>query len=215
MLAETPPFAYDNTFSNYQNYQISLYVPTSSLERYQTSSPWNKFASLKTIDGEDVQVKKCEIPNISYNNGEISFSCETEDVEFVSSIANSDIKSYAVAKIPLNVTYTINVRARKAGYQDSDVATATLCWIDTEPKTEGVSSVTQVRSYSVMIQNDGGTLTIQGVNDGLPIWVYEANGKLAGMGISRNGKAAVDTDLQIGAIAVIKIGERSIKLVIR
>ena len=60
-----------------------------------------------------------------------------------------------------------------------------------------------------------GTLNIRGVNDGTPIWVYEANGKLAGTGISRNGKAAVNTDLQTGAIAIVKIGERSVKVVIK
>lgn len=212
VLAETPPFAFDNTFSNYQ---IPLYVPATSIERYQTNSPWNKFSSFKTIDGEDVQVKKCEKPTISYNNGEISFSCETEDVDFVSSISDSDVKNYTVAKIPLNVTYTVSVRAIKAGFQDSDVTTATLCWIDAEPKAEGINSVTQVRSYSVMIQNNGGSLTIQGVNNGMPIRVYEANGKLAGTGISQNGKATVNTNLQTGAIAIVKIGERSVKVVIK
>ena len=47
VLAETPPFAYDNTFSNYG---IELCVPLSAIEAYKTTSPWSKFGTMTHID---------------------------------------------------------------------------------------------------------------------------------------------------------------------
>ena len=210
--ATTPPFAYDNSFSNYN---IPLYVPETAVESYKTTNPWSKFAQFKTLNGADVEVKKCEKPTIRYENGEINFSCETEGVEFVSSITDSDIKDYNVARIPLNVTYMISVHATKAGYEDSDVATATLCWIDKEPSTEGITSIAQIRAKAIMIQNYGNVLTIQGADENTPISVYEINGTLAGTGISRDGTATVTTNLRPSSIAIVKIGDKSVKVMMK
>jgi len=210
--ATTPPFAYDNSFSNYN---IPLYVPETAVESYKTTNPWSKFAQFKTLNGADVEVKKCKKPTVRYENGEISFSCETEGVQFISSITDSDIKDYNVARIPLNVTYTINVHATKAGYEDSDIATATLCWIDKEPSTEGITSIAQIRAKAIMIQNNGNVLTIHGADENTPVSVYEIDGTLAGTGICRDGTATVSTNLRSGSIAIVKIGGKSVKVMMK
>jgi len=210
--ATTPPFAYDNSFSTYN---IPLYVPETAVESYKTTNPWSKFAQFKTLNGTDVEVKKCEKPTVRYENGEINFSCETEGVQFISSITDSDIKDYNVARIPLNVTYTISVHATKAGYEDSDIATATLCWVDKEPSTEGITSIAQVRAKAIMIQNNGNVLTIQGADENMPISVYEINGALAGTGICRDGTATVNTNLRSGSMAIVKIGDKSVKIMMK
>ena len=49
-LAETPPFLYDNSFSNYE---IPLYVPEGSREAYQGKEPWNKFKEI--LSGADTK----------------------------------------------------------------------------------------------------------------------------------------------------------------
>jgi hypothetical protein len=209
VLAENPPFAYDNTF---QNYNIPLYVPKESINSYQATNPWSKFTTLKTLSGEDAD-NKCKKPTISYQNGKLTFSCETEGVAYKSSITDSDIKDYTTSTIQLSVTYNVSVYAMKSGYQNSDVATATLCWIDKEPTiTTGTS---QIPANAVLIQNDGGMLTIQGADDGTPINVYTIDGRQAGSGVSRNGQATVSTNLQPGSVAIIKIGDRSVKVAIK
>ncbi len=65
------------------------------------------------------------------------------------------------------------------------------------------------------IQSDGGMLTIQGADDGTKVGVYNINGTLAGEGICRNGCATVNTNLQPGSVAIIKIGDRSVKYVVK
>ncbi len=213
VLGETPPFAYDNTFSNYN---IPLYVPEASISSYQSTNPWSKFASLKTLSGGDVEVKKCATPTISYNNGKISFGCETEGVEYSSSITDTDIKNYSTATIDLGVTYTITVYATKSGYQNSDVATATLCWIDVDPRTEGLTTdVAQVNARAVMIQSHDGVLTVSGADDGTDITVYSVSGKMVGHAKAIGNKESLTTNLQKGDIAIVKIGDKSVKVMMQ
>lgn len=65
------------------------------------------------------------------------------------------------------------------------------------------------------IQISGNTLTIQGVNDGTPISVFAVNGTQAGSAIVENGKATINSDLQPGTLAIVKIGEKSVKVMVK
>ena len=213
VLATTPPFAYDNTFSNYS---VPLLVPETSVDAYKTTNPWNKFTTIKTLDGSDVVTPQCATPTISYQNGQLVFNCETADVEFKSSITDTDIKDYTTSSIQLNATYSINVRATKSGYDNSETATATLCWIDASPKTEGITNgIANIPAHAVLIQSEGGSIKVQGVDEGTQVNVYSINGTQAGSAISQSGAAIINTNLQPGSIAIVKIGQKSVKVVIK
>ena len=94
--------------------------------------------------------------------------------------------------------------------------TATLCWIDTEPKTEGISNdIAQVRANAVLIQTRDGQISISGADDGTKIFIYGVNGLQVGSTTSRNGHANITTNLRSGNIAIIKIGDRSVKVAIK
>ena len=160
--------------------------------------------------------KKCATPTISYHNGKLTFECATEGAEFKSTITDSDITSYNSNEVQLGVTYIITVYAIKAGYKNSDVATATLCWIDVEPKTEGITNITaNVRALPLLIQTNGSTLTVSGADDGTTISVYSINGIKEGSAISQNGAATIPTTLQSGSAAIVKVGNKSIKVVMK
>ena len=99
---------------------------------------------------------------------------------------------------------------------NSETATATLCWIDVEPKTEGIeNNVAQVRVNAVLIQSESGKITVNGAGDGTNVSVYGTNGVLSGTAISNNGNAVVNTHLQMGSVAIVKIGEKTVKVIIR
>jgi hypothetical protein len=214
VLAETPPFAYDNSFSNYG---AELSVPEKSITAYQETSPWSKFATFKTLTGEDVEVKTCATPTISYSNGEISFGCETEGVEFVSSISNSDIANYNTSKININVTYTISVYATKNGCKDSEVAKATLCWIDVEPKTEGVveTEISNVKALPVMVQVNGDMLTVSGANDGTKVEVFTIAGAKVGSAVTSANTATVNVSQLTDNVIIVKVGSKAIKVTVK
>lgn len=69
-------------------------------------------------------MQKCATPTISIEDGRIKFSCETEGVEFVSNVSTPDTKNYYDAELTLAYKYKVTVYATKAGYENSDTATA-------------------------------------------------------------------------------------------
>ena len=212
-MAEKPPFAYDNTFSNYN---IPLYVPTASISAYKEASPWSKFMEVNALSGETPTTQKCATPTISYQNGKLTFNCETEYAVCQSIITDSDITSYVGNEVQLSVTYHISVYATRAGYENSDVATATLCWIDVEPKTEGITNdIAQIPAHAVLIQSENGEISVLGLDDGTNISVYDVNGMQAGNAVSHEGKASINTHLSSGSIAIVRIGDKSIKVIMK
>ena len=214
--AENVPSTSTDAFEGSYIEYATLHVPTTSIDAYKSNEPWSNFKIIMGLDGTTPETQKCAKPTIRYNNGQISFGCDTEGVEFVSSITDNDIKSYATSTIQLSVTYIITVYANKSGYQNSETATATLCWIDKEPQTEGITNgVAQIPAKAVLIQSEGGMLTIQGVDDGTLVNVYSANGTQAGSAFSQSGQAVVATNLQAGSVAIVKIGEKAVKVVIK
>ena len=211
-VPETASDAFQESYIEYS----TLHVPEISVELYKNAEPWKSFQSIIGLDGTIPEVQKCQTPVISYNNGKLSFSSETEGVEFISEITDVDVKKYYDAEIALSATYNINVYATKRGYDNSDVATATLCWIDKEPTTEGIANgVAQIPSKAVLIQNEGGILTIQGADEGTQISIYAVDGTQKGASVSKNGAATINTSLQSGSVAIIKIGEKSVKVIVK
>ena len=205
-----------NTFNN-----ATLYVPKGTIDKYKSTEGWKDFLFIEegtgpNGGGETPETKKCAKPTIGYRNGKLTFNCETEGATCQYTITNDDIKSGSANEIQLGVTYRISVYATKDSYENSDVATATLCWIDVEPKTEGITNgVANVRALPLLIQTNGSTLTVSGADDGTPITIYSINGTEAGSALIQNGVATISTTLQSGSAAIVKIGDKSIKVVIK
>lgn len=208
---ETPPFIYNDTFSNYN---CTLKVPDAGKDAYLAHEIWSKFGTIQTLSGEDIEILKCATPTISYQNGKLVFSSATEGAVCKSTITDTDIASFTGNEVQLTATYNISVYATKTGYDNSDVATATLCWIDKEPVID-VTNVSQVPAQAVLIQNEGGVLIVQGLDDGQQVRVYGIDGTQAGAAVSSNGQAVVSTKLQPDSVAIIKIGDRSVKVVVK
>ena len=159
---------------------------------------------------------KCATPTIIYKNGIISFNSITEDTYYVYEISDTDIKQGFDSEISLTATYYISVYATREGYVKSDVASAILCWIDTEPTTEGITgAVTEVRAYPVLIQSRDGDILISGISSGTDIKVFNLAGMIVGTGTSTGTVTTIRTNLKKNETAILKIGEKTIKTIIR
>ena len=77
------------------------------------------------------------------------------------------------------------------------------------------NSITQVRANALLIQSENRKIIINGVDDGTNVSVYNTNGVLSGTAISHNGSATINTTLQMGSVAIVKIGEKQVKVIIR
>jgi hypothetical protein len=128
-LAEKVPDTITNAFQESNPQEATLYVPSGSLNDYNTTEPWSYFGTIKALDdGSGVEMTHSTLP---------------------------------------------------------------------------------------MIQSQNGVLTIQGAAEGVHISVFGVDGILAGETVCRNGSATVSTNLQLGSVAIVKIGQKSIKVAIR
>ena len=78
-----------------------------------------------------------------------------------------------------------------------------------------INGIANIPAKALLIKNNGGQLTVEGAADGEAISVYTVNGMQSGSAISQNGAASIDTNLQAGSIAIVKIGDKSVKVVIK
>jgi hypothetical protein len=124
--ARKSPTIGSNVFENSDILFAALYVPETSVNGYKATDPWSGFGTILALSGEypDVPGKtKCATPAIEYENGKLSFSCETEGVEYVYSTSSPSTIEKSGSDVSLPKIITVSVYATKEGYEDSDVAT--------------------------------------------------------------------------------------------
>lgn len=204
------PFAIDASVFNSLYSRATLYVPDGTKAKYLNVEAWKRFATIIEVS------KQCEKPAVTYENGKLKYECATDGANFITSISDTDIKNHLGSVVDLSVTYTVNVIATATGYKNSEPATATLCWINAEPKTEGIENgIAQVRASAVLIQSHDGTINIAGVTDGTDIAIYSSAGIMVGSAKASSSSTSVSTGLRNGDIAIIKIGDKSVKVVMK
>ena len=76
-------------------------------------------------------------------------------------------------------------------------------------------AVAEVKAMPVMIQTQGSTIAVQRADKGTNVSVYSVNGMLQGSAIADEGIAILNTSLQSGSVAVVKIGEKSVKVLMK
>ena len=214
-LAENVPLTSTDTFEESYTEYTTLYVPAESLNDYKTTEPWSMFGTIKAITGTGEEPTICATPTIGYGNKKLKFSCDTEGVTYVYEIKIADAKKGYEAEVDLSATYEISVYATKAGYWDSEVATATLVWMSAqyegaEPIVTPANAPTE--RVPVLISSRDGNLTVKSELDGQNVAVYTIDGKALGSAKVKGGQAVIATNLQKGTIVVVKVGDRSVKI---
>lgn len=217
-LAESVPYTNTDVFKDSYPEYSTLHVPANSLNAYKTTAPWSSFGKIVSLDGSGTETKKCATPTISYGGKKLTFSCETESAEYVYEIKDADVKKGYDSEVSLSATYEISVYATKAGYENSDVATAILVWgnasfTETTPEPSSVRAMKQ--EVAALITSNNGIITVSCEAEGQPISVYAVNGQLLGTSSIISGQTSVPTPLQSGSVAIVKIGDKSVKVLMK
>ena len=223
-LASKVPSAKKDVFDNSGPQYATLYVYADMVKAYKSVAPWSNFGTIKSLEesgidpNPDPDNPKCATPSISYANKELSFSCATDGVEYHYTITDSDIKSDVASRLYLSATYEISVYASKNGYNNSDFATATLVWTDaifTETTEPSTSAKAVQESIPVLISAKGGNISVKCEADGQEVNVYAIDGQSFGTATVKNGEAQINTSIPSGDVAVVKVGGKSVKVVMR
>jgi len=113
------PTADRTTFENsYINY-VDLYVPSASVNEYNSKSPWREFGTINALS----ELSQCATPTIEYVDGKLSFSCETEGVKYVYNFSTPSESDEDGKGINMPNKLQVSVYAKKDGYENSDEAT--------------------------------------------------------------------------------------------
>jgi hypothetical protein len=68
---------------------------------------------------------------------------------------------------------------------------------------------------AALITSSNGIITVSCEAEGQPISVYAVNGQLLGTSSIISGQTSVPTPLQSGSVAIVKIGDKSVKVVVK
>ena len=202
-VPSTDASAFEGSYIEYS----TLHVIGSSLSSYKTTAPWSGFGTIKALEG--TEAKKCEKPVISYANGELDFTCSTEGVDFASEIKCDDVNKFNTSKVSLSACYDISVTATKAGYDNSDVATAKLYWL---PTSDIGTNINTAKTRGVVIQSAGGFITLSGLNTNERVDFFAIDGAALGSATAIDG--TVTFSAKSGTIVVAKIGKESVKIAV-
>lgn len=136
VFAETPPSATEPTtiFGNVTKTFGTLYVPRNCKVAYETAKGWKDFIDIieETINSDDSEIPEpmvCAKPVLTYENGELHFSCDTEGATYHYNIQLSlelSGESTGVAKLPDSYTILITAYATAEGYEPSEKAITTF-----------------------------------------------------------------------------------------
>ena len=209
-VPSTDEDAFDESYPEY----MTLHVPAKAIDNYKTKAPWSSFGTIVTLDGDVAETPKCANPVIEYKNGKIEIDCETTDAEFITTVTNSYTGNYYSNNFELAATYNISVYAMATGYENSETVNATLCWIECECNDSDDTGVINIPATAALVTSNGGVLSISCQLDGEEVAIYTTEGVLIDTTTIDNGMATIATGLSKGTVAIVKIADKSIKVII-
>ena len=217
ITSEEPPYLYTNVFGTQDLSKATLYVPENKTEYYQTTEPWSKFGKILTLSGDTPEEpQKCATPSISYSDGQLQFTCETEGAQCYYTLNNSDVKTAVTIaesnNVNLSACYDITCYAKAEGFVNSDVATAKLYWLTSSGSLEG-AGINNVSMRGIAIQSVGGFINISGLDNNEKVCFYGIDGKALGTATAINGTTSFAA--QSGSVVVAKIGKENIKIAVK
>ena len=208
LATDVPATSSDAFEGSYPEY-MTLHVPAETINSYKTTEPWSNFGSIIAY-----VTPKCTAPVIEYCNGELIIECETENAEFVTEVTNDYTGNYNSNAIALTATYNISVYATAAGYENSDIVNATLCWIECDCNENNNTNIINIPAKAVLVTSNNGTINISCSLEGEVVELYTSDAMYIGSTTIENGCATIQSGLSKGDIAIVKIGEKSIKVII-
>ena len=163
-----------------------------------------------------VYVPQCAKPKLAYSGGQLRVTCTTTGAQCHTTLSNSDVGTHEGSEIQFAVTYVIQSYATAEGLADSEMTTATLCWLNATPEAWGENvtvGIGQTTETPLIIQRHAAALTIEGAQAGTSVSVYDFGGRLLGTATATDGTTLVPLRAAPSTQPIIvQIGQRSVKV---
>lgn len=188
-----------------------LYIPIGTKDKYMSVEPWNTFKTIIEKDTNVTESEKCATPTINYENKKLIFNCTTEGAEYHYNIKTTDSASDAFSTngtIELSAAYHISVYASANGYINSNLATATLYFIDAQLSTSGINATEQ---RGIIVNSNANNITISGLYDGEKVTLYNINGMCLSTAKAIAGCVSFNINNTYN-ILIAKIGNNCLKI---
>ena len=216
ITGEGDMYCYPNIFGTQDLSKATLYVPEGKTKYYQTTEPWSNFGKVLTLNGDTPdEPKKCSTPTISYSDGKLHFSCDTEGSKCYYTLNCPDITNGETTidanSVALTAYYDITYYAKAEGFENSDVSTAKLYWLASSGSLE--TNINTAETRGVMASSANGFVTLSGLNTGEQVSFYTADGRELGTVKAIDGTA--DFAAQSGTVVIAKVGKESIKIAVK
>lgn len=192
-----------------------IYVPKVYLQEYKDLLGYSYIYALED-DGEE-EPGKCETPTIAYSDGKLRFVSSTPNAEYHYSLTTMDTASDVYTKegiINLSAAYDIKAYATADGYMVSDVATATLYWLE-KSEDNPSSNIIQAKTRGIVATGQDGIVRISGLDDGEEVGFYTTDGKLIATAKAIGGVVSQALNEYNDYIVIAKIAGQSIKIATR
>ena len=198
-------------------YTSSIKVPAEYLQDYKRIlgsdylyiSAWNP----DELGDDDKPVATCATPVISYESGDLKFTCETTGAKYHYTISDWDITGkYEISddgKVSLSATYHISVYATADDHTASKKAKASIYWINANLET---ANINQTKTRGIMASAHDGIVSISGLNNGEVVKFYATDGKLLDSSSAVDGVASCAVS---ESMVIAKIGMDTIKVLIK
>ena len=205
--------------------KVTAVAPGTSATITATANDGSGVSASCVVEVKEKFLGKCATPTISYVDGKVELTCKTEGAKVITTTTDCNANKFEEFKFDFIPAYTLTAYATKEKYEDSDEVTLTLCWLpctkehkedegSNEEGEEEDNSIT-IPSKPVLISTQGGTITVSGLAAGTAVAAYSTAGTELATATATDGTATLATNLEAGSIAIVKIGDYSIKVAIK
>ena len=175
----------------------SITIPNGVTSIGNTALSWCCLTSITIGSG----VTSIEDNAFSLNRNMTDVYCMAEEVPYTSPSAFDG---------SLNESSTLHVSD-----QSLEAYKAASPWNKFKNIVGDATGISRIHNNSVQVQQENGHITVEGVDDGTAVSVYDIKGVQIGSAIVEGGKVFIPTNLQTGNIAIVKIKDKSIKVTIK
>lgn len=161
-----------------------------------------------------ISQEKCSAPTISIENNQLYVHSDTKGATYHTSIValdHKDVNHVDDEPIELKGQYIITTYVSAEGYKDSDPTSAMLVWNKADNVLTEVDKIEMDTDRMLILQSNGGHITVCGVSVDETIILYDINGNILYQGSADNFTFAIPYLCSKGHIYIVKVGASAYK----